>query len=267
MRKYLVLIPALTLLLQACSNADSSGEAKAQGNSNKPTEYKASDKDLSIDEYMAKVDDETTPKLIKRSLDFNNDEYLSIYVESWSDSLDTEDMKITEVFVKNSTSSQQEISFYRRDEKVVATRELVESKEVGKIFFVERITYYDENEEPTSAKYRKAEFQDDLDTTTFMSTEAKKVDMQRAIDVMNSQGAFTSKFVQFFDPGGELWIIVGNPEEGGFRSALLLNDLDGDLQTMFQNPELYVGKPLALSFQIMREYGTTYQLLLGASLR
>lgn len=267
MKNYLVLLPLLSLLFYACSDSNATAETTSGKEKSTPAVYTVSDKDLSIDEYIAKVDSDSTPKLIRRSLDFNNDEYYSIYVESWSDTTDTKDMKIIEVFAKKTTSSEQKISYYMRDDKLVATKEMVESQEMDKIYFIERITYYDENEEPTGAKFRKAEYQEDLDTMKFKGAEVKKLSMERAYQVMNQEGAFQAKFVQFFDPGGELWIIVGNPEEGGFRSALLLNDLEGDLQSMIKTPDYYVGRPMALNFQIMRDHGTSYQLLIGASLR
>ena len=174
--------------------------------------------------------------------------------------------KLVELSSSEFSGSLQSNSFYFKNNKVVATIQLAEEYRKKGLCFVERVTYYDSLGNPFMTKERLAEFEEDLGDSTFYVARINNLPYDKAINALDQTGEFAPRFKQFLDVSGELYLVVGGSEQGGYISVLMVQSRNGFVYEMYQNPEKYINKVLSLSFTKEISPEGEYQLLHGASL-
>lgn len=259
----LLLIP-LGITLFACQDS-SETVIDANDTNSSPNVYQPDQRALAIDQWMEKVD-HLMELRIYSTLEYMNGDHELYQVEAYKDTMDTNFVKLVEFTTSKLTGTLQSTSFYYQDGKKVATRELKEEGSEADLHFVERITYYGDQEESLVTKQRTAEYEEQLEDAAFEVGKAVEVSETKAVRALEQTGEFAPLFEGFVEGEGDLYIVVGENKPNGYTSALLVQSLNGLIGRMYKDPENFKGKELSIAFSKEFSPDGDYQLLYGASL-
>lgn len=216
---------------------------------------------VEIDQYIEKVDNNFDLSIYS-SLEYtkgDGDTYEEYVVHAYQDGEDTNYVKLVEY------SSDKTCSFYYKNGKKIASREVAEEGTDADLHFVERVTYYGDDESPLVTKERVAVFEEQLAGVAFTAAKATALSEDKAFRALDQSGEFTPLFETFLE-GEELFMIVGENKPDGYISALLVQSLNGVVGRIYKDPKAYVGKQLSVAFSNEKSSDGDYQLLHGASL-
>ena len=159
--------------------------------------------------------------------------------------------------------------FYFKDGKKFATKELFEEGQGDDLGFVERVSYYGDDEKPIVTKSRKAPFEQDLDYETFELSDNYDCSMERALAILNQEGDFNTTFQGFVDQQGALYIIVGGKGPDAFTSSLVVQNLDETIAELRGDELGMIGTQLVVDFETRENQGEgfEYQILNSVSIR
>jgi hypothetical protein len=265
MRKLNLLSVFLTIgLLIGCGPSEETKEK-----SNEPIasqEYKADENQLEIEAQMAAIDDAIeNDSLVENSSLLYYKEVADIEVYVYADPATEEAQKILESFTVAEGGSKQEIAYYMKGGKTIATRETILVPIADSMQYMERVSYYDDKEEVIISKQRTAYFEEELEYAQFMVGKKTKCSMDRAIRVLKQEGEFATHFQSFIDTQDGLYMMVGENKPDGYRATLLVNSFGGATDKLFKNPAAYKGKLLSLVFSKEIDEYFEFSLLHNAS--
>ncbi|NRA12967.1 MAG: hypothetical protein HRT57_13520 [Crocinitomicaceae bacterium] len=247
-------------ILIACS--DKPDEKEPIKKKNTPSQVYQDDNE-EFEEYITQIDDSATLNE-GNSLYYTHSNGTS-YEVTFKINNDDRILRMTEKYTLASTGSIMSSVFYYKDELLYATKEFFEEGVGEDAFFVERVSYYDKNSEPTLTKERTAPFEDYLDQSSFKLGNIHKCSDERAYRAITNQGEFMTTFKGFVENGPERYLMVGEDKKGGYESAILLQSRTPFLQYLFHNQDSNIGMKLDINFRTMRDpAGYEYQALLGA---
>ncbi len=222
--------------------------------------------EVAFEERMLKIDQmEDLGKA--SSLFFSRPDGASVDVEMFFDTSNVA-VKIFERYTVSATQSICSNTFYLVEGKKFASRELFEYSKGDSASFSERITYYDKKEQPIVTKIRTATYEDGLEFETFTMTKTHDCSMDRAINVLNQTGEYTTTFRGFVKEDPYLYIIVGENKKNGYTSSLVVQMMTSTIKKLQENELQMIGKPLNINFETLGdEQGFVYQILLQAEIR
>ncbi len=227
--------------------------------------YEPDQRAVGIDQYVEAVD--ANPELrIFSSLEYMNGDRQLYEVHAYRDTTDTNFVKLVEYTSAKLTGTLQSNTFYYKAGKKVASRQLAEQGDDDNLHFVERVTYYDENETAIITKERTAEYEEQLEDVGFIAGSTNQLSAERAIRALEQTGEFAPLFEGFVEGEGDLYMVVGENKPNGYTSALLVQSRNGLVDRMYKDPESYKGKQLSIAFSKEMSPDGNYQLLYGASL-
>lgn len=131
--------------------------------------------------------------------------------------------------------------------------------------FVEKISYYDGNGKVLSTKARSAKFEEELEGAVFVVEDKKEVSPQRAFDILNQKGEFETTFQGFVESEPLDYMIVGEPKQDGYTSALRIEFQDPFIGEAFKEQKKYINRKIRVSFQSGNLNGYQYQIYTGAN--
>lgn len=261
--KYLLLIvPILfTALLVSCGDSNSDPDTT----SNDPSVYVPNEKEIAYEEYISNIDNDTLRSGNSLFFSKGNDKFTE--VEFWINDKD-EMVKLTEYYTQESLTIAKNI-FYLKEGKKFASKELFEVNENGELGFVERVTYYDGNEQPIISKKRKALYEQDLEMESFTSCEKVNCKMDRALQILNQEGEFNTTFQGFVKESGFTYLIVGGLGEDAYTSTLVVQYQDQTTAKLMAKENELIGTPLVVDFVIVEDPGEgfEYQILRAVAFR
>lgn len=156
--------------------------------------------------------------------------------------------------------------FYYKDDKKYVTKEYFEEGKGESAVFVERVTYYDPKGKPKVTKFRKAPFEDQLEYAAFELGEKHDCSDDRAVQVLNQQGEYATNFQFFVQDEHLLYLIVGENDDEGYRSSLVVQQKGPVILELLANEKKMVGTPLVVEFEKARgEMGFEFQALMGVA--
>jgi hypothetical protein len=203
---------------------------------------------------------------IVNSLFFTKEDGSSLEVKAFLDKSE-KILKVEEKFVNGENGEYGTNVFYIKDEKKYASKERFEDRTGPKPTFLERVSYYDQNEKVVSSKVRKAEFEEDLDSKPFEKIDAIDCSIARAMSAINQEGEFETRFQGLVFSRNATYLTVGESKENGYTSALLIQYNNDATKALGKNQQAYLGKKIDLTFQKMVDSeGFEFQILLDVKL-
>jgi hypothetical protein len=175
-------------------------------------------------------------------------------------------LKIEEFFTQKNNGSNGLKSFYLRNNKPFATKEYFADNSNAKApKFVDRISYYDENEKIIQTIEKKVDFEEDLDNTEYVVVPPVSCSINRAQQVLNQEGEFETTFQGFVHVDVLSYLVVGEPKPNGYTSALRADYEDGMLKELLKNEKKHLNRKIRVEFNTITDpSGFEYQVYLGA---
>lgn len=257
MKKNLYLVFVLALIVSCKSKTGTDDETSGEISSQTPELVKA---ESEIEKRISDTDLAENLEIVS-SLYFTKEDGSSLEVKAFLDKSQAI-LKVEEKYVDNGRGTYGTNLFYIHNGKKYTSKERFEEKSDGKVYFVERVSYYDVKEKVINTKVRKAEFEEDLDSKIFEQAALVDCSIKRAMDAINQEGEFETRFQGFVNSGNDNFITVGKTADG-YVSALMMQYKSTLTNKLIQNQEQSIGKKLDIEFQKMiDENGFEFQILL-----
>ena len=259
--KSVFLIACSVLFLIACSQRAAETESIKKKNMTSESYHNDNEE---FDNYIAQIDDSATLNL-GNSLFYSHSDRTS-YELTFKVNDKDQILRMTEKYTTTETGSIMSNIFYYKDKRTYASKEYFEEG-VGKdAYFVERVTYYDENSEPILTKKRTAPYENYLDQSSFKLTTTQSCSDEKAFRALTQHDEFETNFRGFVDEGAERYLMVGENNKGGYETAILIQKRTPFLRSLYQNQESKIGMKLQVTFRTMKDpAGYEYQALLGVA--
>jgi len=252
--KTLLISPVLLILLFVSSCSGNTNNAEK-------VQFKKPKNANDLEAHMAEIENNPDWKVMN-SLAYNNNDGSTEEVIAYLNARD-EAVKLEERFSDVSTGNNGYRYFYVADQKTFASREVYFDNTIKKPSYIERITFYGKNQEPTYTKERSAETELELENAVFQQKSPVGVSIERAMQVINQQGEFVTTFQGFVQSGGITYILVGENTQNGFASSLAIQYDNEDIKKLKMNERGMIGTPLQIKHQTMvDEKGLKFQVLL-----
>lgn len=176
-------------------------------------------------------------------------------------------VKMEENFFDAETKNYGTNFFYLEDGHKFASLERVIDYKGHDGQFIERWSFYDENQQVVFTKERMAEFEEQITNETFKSVKPHDCSIVQAGLVLNQQGPFETTFQGFFANGPADYLIVGGPGADDYTSTLMVQFVDGQVDYLKKNEKKMIGAPLKVEFEkLVDERSFEYQVLLKAQI-
>lgn len=249
------------LLLGSC------GENKEENNKENPVKvHKSTKEELYYDDKIAAIDLNEGSYDLSQSLNYSKENGDAENVKLLLKGKNI--VRLTREFNDVKTGNYGKNFFYFENGKQFASREVYFDNQLKTPQFIDRTTYYDKKGEAVFTKEKMAEYEIDLENTTALPVKIKHIDISRAWSILNQEKEFESTFQGTVEANGATFLIVGPNDPDGYTSALVIQHFYGDIGAMVKNPKKYVGVPLEVEFQEMKdEKGFTFQILLNAKIK
>lgn len=255
----------LALMMAATVIGCQSGEKADEKNAQTENAAKIENEDQ-FEQKMADIDNATDLKVIN-SLAYNNNAGSRTEAIAYLNQNDQE-VKIEENFADVKTGNYGKYSFYVENGKKFATKEVYYDNELKSPSFVERISFYDENEKVIFSKERLAPFEDELEKAAFQIRSPKDCPIDRAMRVLNQEGEFTTTFQGFASAGNLTYLLVGENTKDGYASSLAVQYEEGDIKKLLKDERAFIGTPLEVQHEVMvDERGLKFQVLLAVKIK
>ncbi|GEM_PF-483078 len=231
-----------------------------------PEVYVPNEDEIAFDEYIAGI--EANDSLAAgNSLYYSKGNGQSTEVEFFVNDKN-EMVKMVEYYTQESMTIAKNV-FYFKDNRKFASMELFETGEGEEMHFVERVSYYGENEEPIITKQKTAIYEQDLDVESYELVDKHDCDMKHALEILNQEGEFNTTFQGFVKEGAFLYLIVGGNDPEAFSSSLVVQYVDQTIKKLQENETAMIGVPLTINFETVEDAGEgfEYQILLSAVVR
>jgi hypothetical protein len=226
------------------------------------TDLKSFKKPNDLDGKMAEIENNPNWKVMS-SLAYNNNSGSTEEVRAYLNDRD-DAVKLEERYSDVATGNYGTRYFYLSNQKMFASKEVFFDQSLKKPGFVERITFYNKNQEPIYTCERNAATELDLENNTFHQVQPHGLSISRAMQVLNQQGAFATTFQGFVQSGDVLYLLVGENTEDGFASSLVVQYESEDIKKLKSNERGMIGTPLLISHQTMvDERGLKFQVLIN----
>lgn len=261
-RYALLLLMTTVLIFTGCQSGETEGASELP-----TTDYQPNAQEVAFEEMIASIDANDSLR-IGNSLFYSKPTGESIEVRLFVNAKN-ETVKMVERYTEESTQSVFRNVFYLKEGKKFATRELFGSTVNGKELFNERVSYYDEKEQPVLSKFKSANYEEELDYESFVTMDPYDCKMERALNVINQEGEFATTFQGFVKEDAFLYLIVGENEKDGYSSSLVVQYVDYTIKKLQEDELKMIGTPLIVDFETVTEGGEgyEYQILHKVSLR
>ncbi len=231
-----------------------------------PVEYKESKEEVVFEDLMAAIDMNDTLSR-GNSLFYTKPNGASIEVYIYVNEKG-ETVKMIESYIDAGSSSICSNTFYFKEGARFASVEKFEDGTGEDAHFVERVSFYDEQDNPIISKSRSALFEEELDFEEYKSIDVYDCSMERALSVLNQSGPFATTFQGFVKEEPFTYIIVGENNKEGYSSSLVVQNVDRTIQVLTENEAEMIGKAVIIEFETVGSAeGYEYQILHHVALR
>lgn len=254
MKTQILIIASLFLLCAMACTSDNKDE------NNKENKASNLGKEDQLEEQMLAI--ENNPELVAvNSMAYNNNENSTTEAIAFFDKKENM-VKVEEKFSDMKTGNLGSHFFYLNNAKKFATKEIYFNNQLKNPAFIERISFYDNNEKVIFTKERKAPLEEDLENMSFEITKLKDCKMDRAYDIMNQEGDFVTTFQGFVSDGNADYLLVGKNTPDGYATSLAIQRSDEVIKKLSKNERGMIGTPLEVQYEvIIDERGLKFQAL------
>jgi len=216
-----------------------------------------------IDNYVQKIDaipEEEMPYMA--SLHYLND-YEDVQVKAFLE--DSAVVKIVESFIDNTNNTFGRRIYYMQNDNLVFVRELKQEPTADSIGQMhETISYYKNGDVSKSAE-KTAKFEEDLDTTNYVSCKKRTMPFDNLVALMNREGKYTTNYLGFIKAGDFQFLWLGENDKDGLTTTLMIDLQDKFIADLLKNPTKNLGKHMDVDFEPSTIQGITYQMYRGGS--
>ncbi len=200
------------------------------------------------------------------SLDYSKNDGTSIHVDAHMDE-DNHFVLIQEFFQEANEGENGTKSYYFQKNKVFVTKEIFQNAaEIANPTFTERISYYAPNGICVKTKERKGSSIAILDKIPFNAVPKYVCNIDRAMRALNHEDEFRLTFQGIINSQQGKYMVVGEPGENGYTSALKIDREDDFIKPILKDELRFINGTIYVQFDRIRETnGFTYQRLLKGS--
>lgn len=229
-------------------------------------EYVPNKDEIAFEEMISEIDLNDSLR-VGQSLFYSKEGGASVDVEIKVNDKDEMVKMVEEYTVENSPSIESN-TFYFSGGNMIASKELFEEGVGEEAVYVEKVTYYDKEENPILTKRKAANYQDELDFESYEIVDNTKCSYDRALAVLNQEGEYGTTFQGFVKEDPYLYIIVGEKKKDGYYSSLVVQYMTPLIKTLEENEASMIGTPLQVDFETLNgEQGFEYQILMNVQRR
>lgn len=176
-------------------------------------------------------------------------------------------LKVEESFSGRENENAGKIIYYLSKTIPMVTIELFEDLSNPKeVKFVERVSYYDEIGHAVYTKEKRVDYEEELEGVDYKSVDLVNLNTDRIFKVLNQEGEYQTTFQGFVETQSLNYLIVGEPKEGGFTSAMRIEFEDPFIKDIYKNPKKFLNKKMRVTFQVSKMQGNfEYQIYTGGS--
>lgn len=211
------------------------------------------EKQTEFDNLISAID-ASTPTDSSASLRFENDDFqrkeLLLYLY--------ENISCTKwVFEEEKKDGKKRtVTFYFNKGKLFNSNEIIfEENEVR-----ETKSYYNEKMEGIYSSTRTAKSYLDLEKASIKPCEFVVHNFKECLNIKDAKGEYTTKFLELINFEGIDFIRVGQKENNGFWSNLIVPEMTDSIKSLGE-VKSNIGKPLKISFSIKKKNGFDFQVL------
>ena len=230
------------------------------------SEYVPNEKETAFEELIFEIDANDS-LLVGQSLFYSREGGASVEVEiKVNDS--NQMVKMVEEYTTEEFPSIASNTFYFKNRKMNASKELMEEAVGDSSQFIERVTYYDENENPIITKKKAANFEEELEFESYQIVENQKCSYDRALEVLNQENEYATTFQGFVKEDPYLYLIVGENKEDGYYTSVVVQYMTSLIKKLQQDEKSMLGTPLEIEYETLNgDQGYEYQILMGVRMR
>lgn len=254
----------LGALLLFSSIAFFSCENKATKETEKPVSYQKLSNEEAIEAEIQTVDDEIAKSdQVANSLNYSKENGEGIQVIAHLSS-DNEILKLEENFTEGEGKNTGKIWYYLKNGIPFTTKEFFEDySNAQQPKFVERISYYDSKGNVMATKEKRVNYEEELPNVNYVSVPKHACKMDKAMRVLNQKEEFELTFQGFVETDALNYLIVGQPGENGYTSALRIEFNDKFIVDALKNQRKYLNRKCRVSFAVSENSGFEYQVYTG----
>ncbi len=240
------------------------GTDKAEGEKTQVAGSKKLSNEESLDAEIKAIDDEAAKAgLVANSLTYGKENGESIEVLAHLNEKNVI-LKLEEKFSEGMGKDNGTITYYMKNGIPFATKEYFEDNANPQTpKFVERISYYDAKGKVLATKEKRVDFEEELVNVGFVSVPTHSCSVARAMRVLDQKGEFETTFQGFALTEALNYLIVGQPGDDGYSTALRIEHEDAFIQEAMRDQKKMLNQKCRVSFQLAQTSGFTYQVYTG----
>ena len=247
------------ILFNSCQNTDEPVITYEE------TNYQPNEDEVAFEQLIANIDSNDSLRE-GRSLAYSREDGASAEVLLFVNEAN-ETVKIVEEYTKGNSPSISSNTFHFDKGIMISSKELFEEGEGEKAHFIERITYYNEKEEPIITKQKIAAYEEELDFETFSIVKNTSCSYKRALKALNRTGEYSTTFQGFVTEDPYLYLIVGENKKDGYYSSLVVQYMTPTIKKLQENEVGMMGTQLEVDNETLNgEQGYVYQILMGVKI-
>ncbi|MDD2984402.1 MAG: hypothetical protein PHQ74_13535 [Crocinitomicaceae bacterium] len=219
------------------------------------------------DNAMKKIDDEIAiSDAVANSLYYSKESGESEKVVAYL-SQDNKILKVEESYSGKANENSGRVVYYLNNTLPMITIERFEDKSnLKSVNFVERISYYNEKGEATYTKEKRVVYEDELPNASFQAVDLVTLSTDKIFRILNQEGEFQTTFQGLVETDALNYLIVGEPKEDGYTSAMRIEFEDHFIKEIYKSPKKFMNKKVRVTFQVSRIQGNfEYQIYTGGS--
>lgn len=180
---------------------------------------------------------------------------------------DNQILKVEEMYSGRENENAGRIIYYLNKTIPLITVELFEDLGGSEgVKFVERVSYYNDQGKATYTKEKRVNYEEELVDASYKSVDLVTLDTKRIFQVLNQEGEYQTTFQGFIETESLNYLIVGEPKEDGFTSAMRIEFEDHFIKELSKNPKKFINKKMRVTFQVSKMQGNfEYQIYTGGS--
>lgn len=254
-----LLLIALLLLGTSCKNGTENNASTDTDENDMEFYY------ILMTDSMSKIDAlAESPVCLDYSLDFSKNEKERYFAQLFCDSTGTVLQMVENNIDKDGLYTFNK--FYYNKKSLFATYASYQKYDAdSSLAFIEEYNFYDDKGKI------KASYQKEMDSKTMEegdfqpSTRNKVIDDSRILKAIKNEGEFALTFQGVIRTDEFNYLIVGEPKDDGYTSALQIVKITPFIQEIYNNEEAFIGRKIKVSFQRQTEGNMSFQILEAAS--
>ena len=201
---------------------------------------------------------------VASSLDYTKEDGTFEHVDAHMNK-ENEFIRLDETFKEKNNGPSGINYFYVLDGKTFCSRQVyLERPDADE--YIEKISYYSPSGDCLKTKQRSAQYEDLLKKAAFKAVPRQIISVDNALAIINQKGEYTPTFQGFVESPQGQYMVVGQPGNGGFTSALKITTKDDFIKDIEKDQIRFINGTIYLNYEKIREMnGFTYQKYLKGS--